>query len=112
VSSLRRAEGCGVPFLVDIQLLGGIGVGLLTALNPLLLSDLMRGTGHYNLAQGAIATVLPLGVSSSGLTSELVVGHFGYSTAFCTSAILGAAALVLLWFVMPETHPDLEKEQD
>ena len=68
-------------------MLGGIGVGLFTALNPLLLSDLMRGTGRYNLAQGAIATILSLGVSSSGLVTELVVGRFGYDAAFCTSAV-------------------------
>lgn len=101
-----------IAFLVGVQLLGGIGVGLLTALNPLLLSDLTRGTGHYNLTQGAIATVLSLGVSSSGLVSELVVGHFGYDAAFAANAVVGAAALTLLWFVMPETQPDLEKEQD
>ena len=112
VQGILSTLGDSVAFLVAIQFLGGIGVGLFTALNPLLLSDLMRGTGRYNLAQGAIATVLSLGVSSSGLVTELIVGRFGYAAAFCTSAAVGAAALVLLWFIMPETQPDLAQEQD
>ena len=56
--------------------------------------------------------MLSLGVSSSGLATELVVGRFGYDAAFYASAAVGAVALALLWLVMPETHPDLDKEQD
>jgi len=99
-------------WLIGVQLLDGVGAGIFGALTPLVIADIMRGTGRYNLAQGAIATVLSLGVSSSGLASELIVGHAGYDAAFCTSAAVGAAALALLWFRMPETRPDLENEQD
>jgi sugar phosphate permease len=51
----------------------------------------MRGTGRYNLAQGAIATMVGIGASLSGLAAGEVVDHFGYTVAFLT---LGAAALV------------------
>jgi sugar phosphate permease len=62
----------------------------------------MRGTGRYNLALGAIGTMVGIGASLSGLGAGVVVDHFGYSTTFLT---LGAAALLAvivfaLW--MPE----------
>ena len=44
-------------WLTGIQLLDGIGAGVFGALTPLVIADNMRGTGRYNLAQGAIATV-------------------------------------------------------
>jgi sugar phosphate permease len=69
----------------------------------LVIADIMRGTGRYNLAQGAIATVQGIGASLSGLGAGVIVDHFGYSATFLA---LGAAALVAvivfaIW--MPET---------
>ena len=63
----------------------------------------MRGTGRYNLALGAIGTMVGIGASLSGLGAGGIVDHFGYSATFLT---LGAAALVAaivfaIW--MPET---------
>jgi hypothetical protein len=45
---LRRAAD-----LVSIQLLDGIGAGIFGALFFIVIADLTRGTGHYNLALGA-----------------------------------------------------------
>ena len=44
-------------WLIGVQLLDGVGAGIFGALTPLVIADIMRGTGRYNLAQGAIATV-------------------------------------------------------
>ncbi|MGA2843603.1 MAG: hypothetical protein ABSG18_26485 [Steroidobacteraceae bacterium] len=49
-----------------------------------MIADIMRGTGRYNLAQGAIATVQGIGASLSGLAAGEIVDHFGYSAAFLT----------------------------
>ena len=90
-------------WLIGVQLLDGVGAGIFGALTPLVVADIMRGTGRYNLAQGAIATMVGIGASLSGLAAGVLVDHFGYSATFLT---LGAAALVAvivfaLW--MPET---------
>jgi predicted MFS family arabinose efflux permease len=90
-------------WLIGVQLLDGIGAGIFGALTPLVIADIMRGTGRYNLALGAIATMQGIGASLSGLAAGVIVDHFGYSAAFLT---LGAAALVaLIVFAvgMPET---------
>ena len=43
-------------WLIGVQLLDGVGAGIYQALTPLMISDMMRGTGRFNLAQGAVAT--------------------------------------------------------
>jgi len=65
----------------------------------------MRGTGRYNLAQGAVATAQGVGASVSGLVAGIVVDHFGYSAAFLTSGAAAAAALASFALAMPETAP-------
>ena len=90
-------------WLIGVQVLDGVGAGIFGALAPLVIADIMRGTGRYNLAQGAIATVQGIGASLSGLAAGEIVDHFGYSAAFLT---LGGAALVaaIVFFLqMPET---------
>ncbi len=53
-------------WLMSVQLLDGVGAGIFGALAPLVIADLMRGTGHYNLAQGLVATVQGIGDRSAG----------------------------------------------
>src|SRR6267142_1666989 len=78
-------------WLVAVQLMDGVGAGIYGALTPLVLADLMRGTGRYNVAQGAVATFQGIGASLSGLVAGEIVDHFGYSAAFVTLVV---AALV------------------
>jgi MFS family permease len=90
-------------WLIGVQVLDGVGAGIFGALTPLVIADIMRSTGRYNLAQGAIATMQGIGASLSGLVAGEIVDHFGYSPTFL---ILGGAALVaLIVFAtqMPET---------
>lgn len=90
-------------WLIGVQLLDGVGAGIFGALTPLVVSDIMRGTGRYNFALGAIGTMVGIGASLSGLGAGVIVDHFGYSATFLT---LGAGALlaVIVFAVwMPET---------
>jgi MFS family permease len=90
-------------WLIFVQLLDGVGVGVYGALTPLVIADIMRGTGRYNLAQGAIATTQGIGASLSGLVAGEIVDHFGYSSAFLALAAAAAAALMVFALGMPET---------
>jgi len=53
-------------WLIAVQLLDGVGAGIFGVLTPLIVADLMRGTGRYNLALGIVATVQGIGASLSG----------------------------------------------
>ncbi len=72
-------------------------------LTPLLVADIARGTGRYNMALGAIITMQGIGGSLSGLASGLIVDHLGYSAAFLTLGAVAAIACGLFFAFVPET---------
>jgi MFS family permease len=90
-------------WLIGVQLLDGVGAGIFGALAPLVIADIMRGTGRYNLAQGAVATAQGIGASLSGLAAGAIVDHFGYSAAFLTLGAAALVALIVFAIGMPET---------
>ncbi|MBK3734205.1 MFS transporter [Azospirillum brasilense] len=92
-------------WLIGVQLLDGVGAGIFTALTPLVIADLMRGTGRYNLAFGAVATMQGVGAATSGFVTGVIVDRFGYSAAFLTAGAMALIALAALFLGLPETAP-------
>jgi MFS family permease len=90
-------------WLVGVQLLDGVGAGLYGALFPLIVADLMEGTGRFNVAQGAVITAQEIGASLSTALAGVIVVAAGYSAAFLTLAAIAAAGLILFVLAMPET---------
>ena len=91
-------------WLVGVQLLDGVGAGIYGAIFPIIVSDLMRGTGRFNVAQGAVITAQGVGAALSTTVAGFVVVSLGYSAAFLTLAGIAAAGLLLFWVAMPETR--------
>jgi MFS family permease len=92
-------------WLVGVQTLDGVGAGIFGALFPLVVADLTRGTGHFNISQGAIATAAGLGGALSTTAAGLIVVGAGYSAAFLSLAAIAALALIGFCILMPETRP-------
>ena len=93
------------PFwLVGVQLLDGIGAGIYGALFPLVVADLTRGTGRFNVSQGAVATAQGLGAALSATMAGLIIVSAGYSAAFLALSGIAAAGFALYLAAMPETH--------
>jgi MFS family permease len=90
-------------WLVGVQLLDGVGAGLYGALFPLIVADLMEGTGRFNIAQGTVITGQGIGAALSTALAGLVVVQAGYSAAFLALAGIAGAGLLLFWLGMPET---------
>jgi len=100
----------GNPYwLLSVQLLDGVGAGIFGALFPLVVADLTRGTGHFNISQGAIATAAGLGGALSTTAAGLIVVKAGYSAAFLFLAAVAGAGLIGFATMMPET---LRRAQD
>ena len=111
---LRRAAGPRRPvrvvtdpyLLVAVQVLDGITAAVFGVMVPLIIADVTRGTGHFNLAQGIVGSGVGIGAS---LSTTLA----GYS-----ATISAAAPRSLLWpriaarrararlALMPETRPE------
>ncbi len=89
-------------WLVGVQLLDGIGAGLYGALFPIIVADLMRGTGRFNVAQGAVMTAQGIGAALSTALAGFIVVHAGYGAAFLTLGGLAALGAVLFAVAMPE----------
>jgi MFS family permease len=92
-------------WLVGVQTLDGVGAGIFGALFPLVVADLTRGTGHFNVSQGAIATAAGLGGALSTTAAGLIVVGAGYSAAFLSLAAIAVLALIGFCVLMPETRP-------
>lgn len=91
-------------WLVAVQALDGIGAGIFGALFPVVIADLTAGSGRFNLAQGALATVQGAGAAlSAGLAGLLIVGA-GYHTAFLTLSAIAVVGLILYATALPETR--------
>jgi MFS family permease len=96
-----------MAWLVGVQLLDGIGAGIFGAIFPVIVADLMRNTGRFNVAQGAVITAQSIGAALSTTLAGLVVVDGGYSAAFLTLGAVAAVGAVVCWFALPETqvHP-------
>lgn len=93
-------------WLVGVQLIDGIGAGIFGALFPIVVADITRGTGHFNVSQGAIATATGIGAALSNAAAGLVIVRWGYDAAFLMLAGVAAAGFALFVSTMPETRPE------
>ncbi|WP_430911570.1 MFS transporter [Methylobacterium sp. sgz302541] len=91
-------------YLVGVQLLDGIGAGIYGALFPVVVADLTRGTGRFNVAQGAVATAQGLGASLSATLAGLIIVYAGYASAFLSLAAIAAVGFAFYLVAMPETR--------
>jgi MFS family permease len=87
-----------------VQLLDGIGAGIFGVVSVLVIADLTKGTGRFNLTQGALATATGLGAGLSNLIAGFVVKAAGFDAGFITLAAIAAAAALFFFLAMPETR--------
>lgn len=90
-------------WLVAVQCLDGIGAGIYGALFAVVVADLTRGTGRFNVSQGAVATAQGLGAALSATLAGLIIVSASYDVAFLTLAAIAGSGLALYFFLMPET---------
>ena len=90
--------------LVAVQLLDGISGAVLGVMGPLVVADITRGTGRFNLAQGVVGTTMGIGAAISTTFAGYVSDRFGSSAAFLSLAGIAAIGLAFVWALMPETR--------
>jgi MFS family permease len=89
--------------LVPVQLLDGLSAAVVGVMMPLVIADLTRGTGRYNLAQGFAGTATGIGAALSTACSGYAVELFGYTVAFLGLAAIGLAGAGVLYWLFSET---------
>jgi len=97
--------------LVAIQVMDGVGAGIFGVVSVLVIADLTRGTGRFNLTLGAITTAVGIGAALSQVIAGSIVHRVGFRAGFLFLAAVASAAFAILYFFMPETcHTRLAKE--
>ena len=81
--------------LIPVQILDGVGAGLLGVALPGLVARVLAGTGHVNAGLGAVMTVQGIGAAFSTTIAGFAADRWSYGAAFL---ILGAIALAGLAF--------------
>jgi predicted MFS family arabinose efflux permease len=80
--------------LIPVQILDGVGAGLLGVATPGMVARILRGTGHVNLGIGAVMTMHGVGAALSPALGGYVAASYGYDMAFLTLAGVATAALI------------------
>jgi MFS family permease len=79
--------------LVPVQMLDGVGAGLIGVAVPGLVARILSGTGHVNAGLGAVMTMQGVGAALSPALGGYAAEKLGYASSFL---MLGAVALVAL----------------
>jgi predicted MFS family arabinose efflux permease len=94
--------------LVAVQLLDGVTASVFGVMVPLIVADLTRGTGRFNVGQGIVGTTTGIGASLSTTFAGYTSDHFGSESAFLGLAAVAALGLAAVWLLLPETRPTRE----
>jgi MFS family permease len=81
--------------VIPVQMLDGIGAGMLSVAVPGLVARLLDGTGRINVGQGAVMTAQGIGASLSPLLGGFIAQAFGFRTTFALLGALSVASLII-----------------
>jgi MFS family permease len=95
--------GHGAVYLITVQSLDGVGAAIFGVLWVIIISDLAKGTGRFNLLQGAIQAALGVGAFLSNFLAGFVVKSLGHNAGFLGLAGIASIGLVFFALFMPET---------
>ena len=90
--------------VVSIQTLDGVGSGISGVLSVLVIANLAKGTGRFNLLQGLIRGALGAGAFLSNWLAGWAAKSWGFPAAFIGLAVVAGAGLALYALGMPETR--------
>jgi MFS family permease len=97
--------------LVVIQLLDGLTGAILGVLTALVIADITKGTGRFNLAQGLVGTLSGVGAALSTSVSGLIVERLGQMAGFLGVTMVGLIAIAIFWVFMPETRSSAHQQR-
>ncbi len=85
--------------IYPVQILDGVGAGLLGIATPVAVERLLSGSGRFNVGLAALITIQGIGASFSNAVAGTLVSEGGYSLAYLVHGgiAIGAIALFLVW---------------
>jgi MFS family permease len=90
--------------VIAVQALDGVSGAVFGVLLPLVVSDITKGTGRFNLSMGVVGLAIGGGATLSTEMAGVIAERFQTDIAFGALAAVGAVVFLLLWWWMPETR--------
>jgi MFS family permease len=91
--------------IVAAQLLDGVSAAVLGVMLPLVVADVTRDSGRFNLALGIVGSAMGIGASLSTTLAGYMADHFGRGITFAVLAAIGALGVAVICALLPETRP-------
>ena len=89
--------------LIAVQLLDGVANAVFVVVSILVVADRTRGSGRFNLVQGALATAVGTGAALSNAFGGRMIQHDSFRISFLALGVVAVIAFALLFFFVPET---------
>jgi MFS family permease len=100
----------GEPVLLALfQALDGVSAAILAVVAPLVILDVTRKTGHFNLALGIAGSAVGVGATISTTLTGYLSDNYGSFAAFNALTAFACCGLIAVGELMPETEPDSQK---
>ncbi len=91
--------------VVAVQVLDGVCAAVLGVTLPLVVADIMRGSGRFNLGLEIIGSAVGIGAALSTTLAGFAIDHFGSSVAYLGLAAVAGCGVLAVWWLLPETRP-------
>lgn len=98
VRGLLAGHFQGFWVVVPVQMLDGIGGGVIGIVTPVIVERLLSGTGRFNVGLAAVMTVQGIGASLSNVVAGWMVTEGGYSASHFLGGGVALLAVGLFLF--------------
>ncbi len=98
-------------YLIGLQALDGVAMAIYGVLLTLITADLAKGTGRFNLLQGAVQSAMGLGGVLSNSLFGWIAKSLSFNASFLGLAAVAAAGGLFYQFRMPETKSSEEQPE-
>ncbi|MCZ0728950.1 MFS transporter [Mycolicibacterium iranicum] len=80
--------------IFPVQILDGVGAGLIGIATPVAAERLLAGSGRFNVGLAALLTIQGVGASLSNVVAGAVVGAYGYHASHLLSGAIAVVAVI------------------
>jgi len=94
-----------------VQILDGVGAGLLGIVTPVAVERILKGSGRFNVGFASVMTVQGVGASLSNVVAGWLVSQGGYALSHLVGGGVAVVALAVFVIYRNEIAPPAEKSR-
>jgi MFS family permease len=91
------------PLLVSAQFLDGLSAGIYGVIGLTMLSDIVYGSGRFNLSQGFFNAFTAIGIAASNYLAGVLIDNLGFSSTCVIACLTTLISFAFIAKLMPET---------